>query len=75
MPFEEGVSGSILVSTTSSWRIVLQSAFQYLSPGPKTENKNTRNWPKLLLIIHFQILIVELVNIFLTKSISIYSVK
>ena len=37
--FEEGVFGSILVSSTVSRRIVLQSASQYLSPVPKQTTK------------------------------------
>ena len=39
MSFEEGVFGSILVSSIVSRKIVLQSAFQYLSPVPKQTKK------------------------------------
>ena len=44
MSFEEGVFGSILVSSIVSRKIVLQSAFQYLSPVPKQTTKSTKIW-------------------------------
>ena len=44
MSFEEGVFGSILVSSIVSRRIVLQSASQYLSPVPKQTTKSTKIW-------------------------------
>ena len=39
--FEEEVFGLILVSSILSQKIVPQSAFQYLSPGPKQKTKTT----------------------------------
>ena len=44
MSFEEGVFGSILVSSIVSRKIILQSAFQYLSPVPKQTTKSIKIW-------------------------------